>query len=239
MTSTLQLSPNPRILVKNDLHDSSPASAPPLLRLIVAKQDRTYAEALSWICSQVFPGAEVQTFGQGGEVLAALQAQPADFLLLGLTFRDMDGMDLLLQISQHRLARHLLVVAEIRDELLIPALQTARVDAILDTGSEPLDAVREALRAVNEGKVYVSPTLHPFLIDRGPAQMLRPALTPGELRVLRVIGLGNDNQEAAAILGLSEATVQTHRRNIMHKLKVPTSAKLVREAVRLGFVRIT
>lgn len=207
--------------------------------MIVAKQDRTYAEALGWICTQVFPAAEVETFGHGREALASLQNRPADFLLLGLTFRDVDGMDLLLQISQRRLVRHLLVIAEIRDELLIPALQTARVDAILDTGSETLDAVREALRAVNAGKVYVSPTLHPFLVDRGPAQQARPDLTPAELRVLRVIGLGHDNQEAAAILGLSDATVQTHRRNIMHKLKVPTSAKLVREAVRLGLVRIT
>lgn len=225
----------------NSVDSSSPPSRerpPPTLQVVVAKQDRTYAEALGWICAQVFPTAEVRTFGEGTEMLAALQASPVDFLLLGLTFRDADGMDLLLQISQHRLAKYLLVVAEIRDELLIPALQTARVNAILDTGSETLDAVREALHEVSAGKVYVSPALHPLLIDRGPAQPSRPMLTPAELRVLRVIGLGNDNQEAAAILELSEATVQTHRRNIMHKLKVPSSAKLVREAVRLGFVRI-
>jgi hypothetical protein len=38
---------------------------------------------------------------------------------------------------------------------------------------------------------------------------------------------------------LSAATVQTHRRNIMHKLGVASSAKLVREAIRLGMVQIT
>src|SRR6185436_15677863 len=64
-------------------------------------------------------------------------------------------------------------------------------------------------------------------------------LTPGEVQVFCVIGDGSDNAEAAERLGLSEATVQTCRRNIMRKLDVPTSAKLVREAVRLGVVRIT
>lgn len=207
--------------------------------MLVAKQDRTYSEGLGWLCSQVFPEAEIILFNQGTEALAALQVEPADFLLLGLTFRDTDGMDLLLQVSQHRLARHLVVVAEIQDSLLIPTLQTARVDAIIDTGTETLDAVREALRAVNDGKVYVSPSLNSSLFDRDTAQHLRIPLTPAELRVLRVIGQGNDNQEAAGVLGLSEATVQTHRRNIMHKLKVPTSAKLVREAIRLGVVRVS
>ena len=53
-----------------------------------------------------------------------------------------------------------------------------------------------------------------------------------------MIGDGSDDREAATRLGLSVATVTTHRRNIMRKLDVPSSAKLVREAVRLGVVRI-
>lgn len=211
---------------------------PATLRMVVAKQDRTYAEALGWIGSQAFPAADIQICVRGQEALAALKSHATDYLLVGLNFPDLDGLDMLLQISEQRLARRVLVVAEIRDELVIPTLHTARVDAILDTGTEPLHAVREALRMVHEGKVYVSPSLHGYLVDRSPA-LQRPHLTPAELRVLRVIGTGQDNQEAGVTLGLSESTVQTHRRNIMHKLKVSTSAKLVREAVRLGYVRIS
>jgi DNA-binding NarL/FixJ family response regulator len=208
------------------------------MRVVIAKQDRTYAEALGLIVQQVLPETEIQTHLRGKEVLATLQAQVADYLLLGLNFPDVDGMDLLLQISERRLARHVLIVAEIRDELVIPTLHTARVDAILDTGTEPLESIREALRMVRDGKVYVSPSLHAYLVERGP-ELQRIKLTPAELRILRLIGSGQDNQEAGFALGLSESTVQTHRRNIMHKLKVSTSAKLVREAVRLGYVRIS
>lgn len=49
-------------------------------------------------------------------------------------------------------------------------------------------------------------------------------LTAAELRVMRVIGEGNSDREAASILGLSQSTVQSHRRNIVHKLKVSKSA---------------
>jgi DNA-binding NarL/FixJ family response regulator len=70
------------------------------------------------------------------------------------------------------------------------------------------------------------------------AGVIAPRLTPAELQVFCVIGDGSDDREAAARLGLSKATVTTHRRNIMRKLGVSSSAKLVREAVRLGVVRI-
>ena len=77
----------------------------------------------------------------------------------------------------------------------------------------------------------------PLLSDR-PLGLLGQRLTPAELQVFCVIGDGSTDHEAAARLGVSEATVQTHRRNLMRKLDVVTSAKLVREAVRLGVVRI-
>lgn len=205
--------------------------------MVIAKQALTYAEVLGWIVKQVLPTADIQILVQGQEALASLKEQPADYLILGLSFADMDGMSLLLQASELKLARRMIIVAEIRDELLIPTLQTARVDAILDTATESLDGIQEALRMVRDDKVYVSPSLHAYLVERGP-EMQRPRLTSAELRILRLIGTGQDNQEAGLELGLSESTVQTHRRNIMQKLKVSTSAKLVREAVRLGYVRI-
>lgn len=207
-------------------------------RVIIAKRDRTYAEALAQLCRQALPKAAILVCRSADELHAALLAQPADFLLLGLNFPGMDDLELLQDINRQKSARHVLIVADIDDVNLVPSLQTARVDAILDTGTESLKDIRKALRLVAEGRIYISPHLHPYLVDHDSARFARPKLTPAERRILRIIGNGQDDLEAARQLNLSEATVQTHRRNIMHKLKVSTSAKLVREAVRLGYVRI-
>lgn len=208
------------------------------LHILVAKQDMVYAEALAWTASHVFPTADIKTVGRGSELLRQLYARVVDFLILGLSFPDMDGLDLLQQVTDQRLARHVLVVADVRDELLIPRLQTARVDAILDISSETLAGVEQALSSANAGHAYVSPTLYSYLVDRHKTDDNGSKLSPAELRVLRLIGIGLDNKEAGEALCLSEATVQTHRRNIMHKLNVSTSPKLVREAIRLGLARI-
>ncbi len=206
-------------------------------RIIIAKSDQTYAESLNSICARVFPEAEIKSFTQGEAALAELLNSQVDYIILGLSFADQDGIELLQQVSQQRLASNVIVVAEQQDRPLLPSLHTMRVDAIIDTYTESINDFRNALRLVSKGQVYVSPALRPYLVEKHSSQTLRQLLTPGELRVLRIIGDGSDNQEAARTLGLSEATVQTHRRSIMKKLKVSTSAKLVYESIRLGFVR--
>ena len=208
-------------------------------RIIIAEQNRTYAESLSRICTDIFPTAAVEVYCHAHESLKALRNQAADVVVQGLLFEDMDGVELLKIIQTEKLAMHTLLISARWDEHILVSLRTARFNGAVDTASESIEAVQHALGAIVQGECYVSTTLRRYLIDELPGENRARELTRAEIRVLEVIGHGSDNQEAADQLGLSVATVQTHRRNIMRKLRVPTSAKLVREAVRLGVVRIT
>ncbi len=211
----------------------------PGLRVVIAKPMRLYAEAMAVVCRDLLAGAEITIVVRGAELLGRLRAQPADLLVLGLAFPDLDGLDLLAPIAREKLAARVLVDSPRRDEYSLLRLRSARFDGFIDASSEDVAALSTAIRSVLDGQGYISPTLRPQLIDRAPADALGQRLTPAELQVLGVIGDGSDNDEAGERLGLSPKTVQTHRRNIMRKLRVSTSAKLVREAVRLGIVRIT
>lgn len=209
-----------------------------LIRIVIAEQNRTYAESLSRACSDIIPHSQLEVHCLAGKLLEDLHEHPADIVLLGLIFEDMDAVEILRQINQQGLARHTMIISGRWEEHILLALRKARFNGAIDTTSEPIETVQQALRGMLEGNFYISTTLRPYLIDELPDADGMRELTEGEIRVLRVIGNGSDNQEAAELLGLSEATVQTHRRNIMRKLKVSTSAKLVHEAVRLGIVRI-
>ncbi|MBS0663712.1 MAG: response regulator transcription factor [Verrucomicrobia bacterium] len=218
---------------------SAELPAPARLRVVIAKPMRLYAEALAVVCRELLAGAEVGIVLRGAELLNSLRNRPADLLVLGLAFPDLDGLDLLAPIAREKLAGRVLVDSPRRDEYSLLMLRSARFDGFIDASTETVEALTAAIRAVLAGQGYISPTLRPQLVDREPVGALGQRLTPAELHVLGVIGDGSDNDEAAARLGLSPKTVQTHRRNIMRKLRVSTSAKLVREAVRLGVVRIT
>ena len=205
----------------------------------VVQWGRTYAEALRSICCRAFPKAAIQAHGTGSEALAALRAKPVDLLLQTLMFPDMDGVDLLKTVTQEKLAVRVLVASRRRDEQCLYALRNARFDGIVDTLDASVETLMEALHLVAAGQAYVSPAFRDILIDRIVPSDLWHQFTPAEIRIFTVIGDGSDDHEAAQMLGLSAATVQTHRRNIMHKLGVASSAKLVREAIRLGMIQIT
>jgi FixJ family two-component response regulator len=58
-------------------------------------------------------------------------------------------------------------------------------------------------------------------------------LTPRERQVLPLVVSGLLNKQAAAELGISEVTLQIHRRNVMKKMGAASLADLVRIAERL------
>jgi PAS domain S-box-containing protein len=62
-------------------------------------------------------------------------------------------------------------------------------------------------------------------------------LTSREVQVLALVADGNSTKEAAALLGISYKTADSHRSRIMEKLGVHETASLVRYAIRQGIVR--
>lgn len=72
----------------------------------------------------------------------------------------------------------------------------------------------ETIRAVHAGKKSISAEVSFQLAEHATDD----ALTPGEIRVLRLIAAGNANKEIAAQLSLSEETVKGRVRNILSKL---------------------
>ena len=59
-------------------------------------------------------------------------------------------------------------------------------------------------------------------------------LTRQECKVLSIIASGKTSKEVAAILGLSEGTIGTHRANLMRKLKLRNASQLTRFAIDRG-----
>jgi DNA-binding NarL/FixJ family response regulator len=80
-----------------------------------------------------------------------------------------------------------------------------------------------AIRAVQRGE--------PF-----PAPNAGRTLTPREEEVVKLVAEAHTTKEIAAILHLSEKTVENHRANAMRKLGMRDRVELVRYAIRHGLI---
>ena len=63
-------------------------------------------------------------------------------------------------------------------------------------------------------------------------------LTSREREVLQLIAEGHTNKNIAQGLGLSVATVNVHRKNVMRKLGLHKQAGLIRYAIKEGITKL-
>ena len=211
-------------------------------RILILREDRLYAEALSHAVIRQFPGAEMVVARSVKSAAAILAEKPFDLIVTGLrATADGDVLELLMWWTTRRQnAQRVLVVTADRHFRPLDALRRMGIAGVFDTSHEAPEELATALRVVTEGGRYWSRNLIDFLaeakVDSTPLACL---LTAGEEVVLSIVGDGSDDAAAAQQLGVSPATVSTVRRDLHRKLGVQHRGELIRFAAQNGFVQFT
>ncbi len=106
------------------------------------------------------------------------------------------------------------------------------------------EELAEAIKTILSGRTYLSPKVAGVVVDayvrkQGSAEGVEgEELTEREREVLQLIAEGRSTKETALALHVSVKTIETHRRNIMQKLKVHSIAELTKYAVRSGLTTL-
>jgi DNA-binding NarL/FixJ family response regulator len=101
-----------------------------------------------------------------------------------------------------------------------------------------VDFANRGIRTVAAGGRYFCSNVAAAAIAASPAPMPGSVAALGrrERAVLQLLAEGHPTGSVAEKLYISVATVETHRRNIMRKLGLHSTAQLVRLAIREGLV---
>jgi len=164
----------------------------------------------------------------GREAIQQFRTHRPDITLMDLQMPEMSGLDALIAIRGEFPEARIIVLTTYRGDVQVQrALKAgARGYLLKDTLHREL---LETIRAVHAGKKSVSAEVSFQLAEHATDE----ALTPAEIRVLRLIAAGHANKEIAAQLTLSEETVKGQVRNILSKL----DAKDRTHAVTIGLKR--
>ena len=164
----------------------------------------------------------------GREAILQFRAHRPDVTLMDLQMPEMNGLDAIGAIrGEFPDARIVVLTTYAGDVQALRALKAGARGYLLKNSmhKELLDTIR----AVHAGKKALSPDVSFELAEHATDD----ALTPAEIRVLRLIAQGNANKEIARALSLSEETVKGQVRNILSKL----DAKDRTHAAMIGFKR--
>ena len=181
----------------------------------------------------------------GAEAVALARRELPDVVLMDIRMPGVDGIQATREIcSSAELAgvRVLILTTFDLDEYVYAALRAGAAGFLLKD-TPPAD-VLHAIRVVAAGEALLAPSVTRRLIaeftsrpepGRPPARTL-DGVTDRELEVLRLIAQGLSNDELAAHLRLSPATVKTHIGRLLAKLHARDRAQLVIVAYNTGLV---
>jgi DNA-binding NarL/FixJ family response regulator len=211
-------------------------------RLVLADDHTLFREGLARLLNDVPGYTVVGEAGDGIDAVERVTALAPDVLVLDIVMPRMNGIDAARELTRDQVATHIVMLSAHAEEVYVTRALKAGASAYV-TKSSPIAELLQALDAVMQGRTFVSPAVSETLVDglvrRGgqPAPESRlDVLTPRERAVLQLVAEGLSNKDAADVLNISPATVETHRARLMQKLGVRNTAGLVLFAVRNGLV---
>lgn len=170
--------------------------------------------------------------GDGAEAVRLAVALDPDVILMDLRMPDGDGVTAIGELTRRKVASRVLVLTTYdTDSYVVPAIEAGATGYLLKDA--PRDELLRAVRAAARGESVLAPAVAGRLMNRVRTPAAGP-LSPRELQVLELVAGGRTNQEAAAELFISQATVKTHLLTIYAKLGVGDRAAAVAEAFHRG-----
>ncbi len=172
--------------------------------------------------------------GDGADAVRQCRRLRPDVVVMDIRMPVQDGIAATRQIIAEGHARVLVLTTFHLDDYVLAALRAGASGFLL----KDVQAVKlaEAIRVIAAGNAIVDPAVTRQLLDqfaRLPVPAAAPAtrhldgLTGREAEVLALVTRGLSNAEAAAELGVTEATVKTHVHHLLTKLGARDRVQLV------------
>ncbi|WP_215223309.1 response regulator transcription factor [Echinicola shivajiensis] len=185
---------------------------------------------------------EVEVIGEaanGEEAIQLVKEVTPDLLIIDIRMPVMNGLDATKKLNQLKDPTKVLILSMHDDEdYILQSIECGASGYLLKDTSK--DEFMKAIRTIFQGGQYFSGDISQVLVksylnvkDRKVTKNIVPTntydITKREKQILKMISDGIGNKEIAEQLGKSIRTIETHRFNIMKKLKVSNVVELLKK----------
>ena len=206
---------------------------PPVKRIVIVDDHTIVRAGLRRILDDLPEWEVIAEAATSDEALTAVRTIGCDVVILDISLGHRNGLDLLKQL-RHEFPRIPVLILSMHSEEDY-ALRCLRAGAAgyLTKDSAP-EKVIEAINRVTRGKRYMSDEVAEELAARavdGTEGLPHERLSDREHEVFRQLIRGRTVTEIAKALSLSVKTVSTHRSHVLQKMRMRSTADLIRYGI--------
>jgi len=213
------------------------------IKIIVADDHRITREGLLNMLKNQ-PDMEVIAEAENGRkaVQLTMELLP-DVVIMDVTMPSLNGIDATRMITADSNDTRVIALSMHSDKQFVKGMIQAGASGYLlkDCAFEELIY---AIRSVSKGHTYLSPDIAGIVVEdyldklSFEAPIASAMLSTREREVLQLVAEGKKSKAIADHLNLSVKTVETHRRQLMEKLKIYSIAELTKYAIREGLTSL-
>jgi DNA-binding NarL/FixJ family response regulator len=217
----------------------------PKIRIHLADDHQILIHGISSLL-QTIPNFEVVGFSlHGANLFDEVTQNKTDVLILDINMPQKDGIAVIKEFAEKGFPCKVIILSSYDDLKLIKEIMKLGASGYL-TKQCAGENIVEAIQAVYRGEEYFSEIVrekifnnvtkdNPKLIKLNPT--INTLLTGRELEIITLISLEYSGKEISEQLYISTNTVETHRKNIMKKLKLKNTISLVKYAIKNNLIK--
>ncbi|MBM4132667.1 MAG: response regulator transcription factor [Nitrospira sp.] len=205
-----------------------------MIRIVTADDHAVVRRGIQEIVSSEPDMEVVAEAATAQELLDCVQKCACDAVLLDITLPGRSGLEVLKELKQGSSKLPVLILTMHAEEQFGIRTLKAGAAGYLNKESAPEELVK-AIRKVVAGGRYLSPALAEALavdVVTPSDRPLHQTLSNREDEVFRLLAAGKTVTDVGHQLALSVKTVSTHRTRILKKLRLTTTAELIRYAIQ-------
>jgi len=184
----------------------------------------------------------INVFHNAAALLAGLQHERPDVLLLDVMLPDKNGSEVAWEVRQKYPQVKIIAITSFDAPAVVSSMMRKGCNGFLlkDTNEQTLI---EAIDKVMAGEEFIEPKIQKRILENiihfntSATDIIIPVLTQREKEILQLIAAEYTTQEIADKLFISFRTVENHRYNMLQKFGVKNSIGLVKVAIQYGLLR--
>jgi DNA-binding NarL/FixJ family response regulator len=177
----------------------------------------------------------------GREAIELVKAHRPDVVFMDISMPGLNGLEATARITREfTQVRVVILSRHENEEYFWHALKSGACGYLLKKAA--VAELKSAVERVIGGEIYLSRDISNRLLKKFPLQQIAHQKTPLEQlterqrEILQLIAEGQTTKAIALILKVSPKTVEYHRAQLMHRLKIHDIPGLVRFALRAGLI---